>query len=288
MSLFRPGPVPAGVEVKRPVWPTLTPTPTAPPKPALAPRSVQKAEAAFASTVDPAAELAEARLEAARLLQEAAVEAEEAQAAAQQQGYEQGREEGLAAGRAELEALRKQAELELENARLQAESLRQAAQAEAALSRTEAEKVAQQIIGAAKEESHRITEAARAAAGERLTQSQEALVELAVAAAVRLVQGHLALQPQSIIQMVAAGLQRLKDSDCTVRVHPKDLPLLEAQRSVLERELGAGTLGLSPDLSLQRGSYLVHSQQGQIDGTLEQQTERLQAAMRAALGGGHS
>jgi len=229
------------------------------------------------------------RLEAARILQEAAEEAERAQVEARKEGFEQGRKEGLEAAKVEAEALRREAELALENARLQADAIRQAAEKDASVMRLEAEKEAQAALADARAEAQRILAEARQQAEEevarRLEQSQEALVELAVAAATRLVQGHLAIQPQAVVQMVAAGLRLVKDSPATVRVNPEDLPLLEAQRSALERELGAGALTLTPDPGLQRGSYLVQSPVGQVDGTLEHQTERLEAAMRAALGG---
>lgn len=285
MSLFRPGPVPSGVEVKKMTWPTLSA-----PNQQVAASSQPTAQKA-GPTPSPTAVypgesvLNEARLEAARILQEAAEEASRAFVAAQEEGFEQGRQQGIAAGKAELETLRQQAQLELENARLQAENIRQQAESNAKLLRLEAEKEAQAIIAAAREEARRIVDDSRLEVARRLDESQQALVDLAVTAAMRLVQGHLALQPQSILQMVAAGIRRLKDTNCTVRVNPEDLPLLEAQRSVLERELGAGLLHLSPDPSLSRGSYILNSPQGQIDGTIEHQAERIQAALNAALGG---
>lgn len=266
--------------MKKPVWPSFNPA-----------HHVAAAQAAPVDRsrrhlYDP--DLNHARLEAAQLLQDAATQAEEAVESARAEGFEQGRQEGLEAGRAEIETMRKQAQLELENARLQAENIRQAAESDAKLLRLEADKESQAILAAAKEEARRIVEEGRLEATRRLDESHEALVDLAVAAATRLVQGHLALQPQSIVTMVATGLRRLKDTHCTVRIHPDDLPLLEAQRSTLERELGAGSVQISGDPSLQRGGYMVNSTHGQIDGTLENQAERIQAALHAALGGKES
>lgn len=289
MSLFRPGPVPAGVEVKKPAWPTFAPNRQAAASvqpPPTQGNLAQAPEPAVIYTSQAETELNEARLEAARILQEAAEEASKAYVAAQEEGFEFGRQQGVEAGKADLEALRAQAQLELENARLQAENIRQQAEASAKLLRLEAEKEAQAIIAAAREEARRIADDARIEMSRRLDESQAALVDLAVAAAMRLVQGHLALQPQAIVQMVSFGLRRLKDTNCTVRISPDDLPLLEAQRSLLERELGAGLMQMTPDPSLTRGSYIITSPQGQIDGTLEHQAERIQAALNAALGGG--
>lgn len=293
MSTFKSGKLPPGVEVRAPSWPQLTPPPPPPPTPPSPPKPVRPpappTEVARAQAEEAERVLDNARLEAARILQSAAEEAEAAQAAAREEGFEQGRREGLAAGRAEAESLRREAELALENARLQGETIRQEAEKEAAVTRLEAESAAEKLLADAREEAHRIIDEARQRAErlvqERLEQSQEALVALAVAAATRLVQGHLAVEPQSVVRMVAAGLRLVKDAPATVRVNPEDLPLLEAQRSTLERELGAGALTLTPDPGMERGSYTVQTPVGQVDGTLKQQTDRLEAAVRAALGG---
>lgn len=261
--------------MKKPTWPSFNPSHQV---------AVAQSGTAAPQLPEPDSDLNEARLRAAQILSDAANQAEEAVEA----GFQQGRQEGIEAGKAELETLRQQAQLELENARLQAENIRQAAESAARLVQLEAEKEAQGIVAAAKDEAHRILDDGRLEVQKRLDESQAALVDLAVAAAMRLVQGHLALQPQSIASMVATGLRRLKDTHCTVRVNPADLPLLEAQRSTLERELGAGSLQLSGDPGLQRGSYMVNSTHGQIDGTLEHQAERIQAALNAALGGKES
>ena len=284
MSTFKSGKLPPGVEVKAPSWPKLTPAPPPPPPPPSPPKPVrrpalppeaaedraklaeERARLAEANAKAAEAVLDEARLEAARILQSAAEEAERAEAAARDEGFERGRQEGLAAGKAEVEALKREAELALENARLQGENIRQAAEKDAAVTRLEAEKAAEKMLAEAREEAHRILDEARRQAEqlvqERLEQSQEALVQLAVAAATRLVQGQLAIEPQSVVRMVAAGLRLVKDAPATVRVNPEDLPLLEAQRSTLERELGAGTLTLSADPGLQRGSYMVQTPVG--------------------------
>lgn len=286
------GKLPPGVEVRAPEWPRLTPPPP-PPEPPAPPRPAKpatpKPEETEAQARAAEALLDEARMEASRILQSAADEAERARAAAREEGFARGREEGLAAGRAEVEALRREAELALENARLQGENIIQAAEKDAAVTRLEAEKAAEKILAEAREEAHRILEEARQRAErlvqERLEQSQEALVQLAVAAVERLVQGHLAVQPESVVRMVAAGLRLVRDAPATVRVNPEDLPLLEAQRAALERELGAGTLQLTADPGLGRGSYVVQTPVGQVDGTLERQIDRMEAALRAALGG---
>jgi flagellar biosynthesis/type III secretory pathway protein FliH len=227
----------------------------------------------------------EARLQAAQILQDAAAEAEMAQEEAQRQGYEDGRQEGLSAAQAELEAQRQEAEAALAGARQQADLVRRAAEAEVRANLADAEAQAQALLAKARSEAATIVAEGRAERDRRLDEAQTAVVELAVTAAVRLVQGHLALQPASVIAMVAAGLRRLKDTDCTVRVSPQDLPLLEAQRSTLERELGAGLLKLQPDAGLSQGSYMVGSPRGTIDGRLEAQEQAMRAALGAALGG---
>lgn len=258
-----------GVEVGQPLAPGLLPTESYPALPDT------RAEDA----------LNDARMEASRILSDAAQQAEAAQEEAYKQGYETGRQEGIEAGKADLELLRRQAELEVEKAQIQADSIRQMAEVEVRAIKAEAEAQAQAMLAKAREEAEAILEEARRQQHQRLDDAQQALVDLAVTAAMRLVQGHLALQPSSVVAMVGAGLKRLKDTNCTVRVHPQDLPLLEAQRSTLERELGAGALQLQPDVGISQGSYMLSSPQGGIDGRLETQSAQLKAALQVALGG---
>lgn len=225
-------------------------------------------------------------MEAAQILQGAAAEAEAALADARSAGFEQGLAEGFAAGQAELQLQRQQAALEGERARVHVQSLRQTAEAEARVVHAEAEVRAQEMLRRAREEAEALMAGARQEQQQRLDAAQVAVIELAVAAATRLVQGQLAIQPASVVNMVAVGLRRLKDTNCLVRVNPEDLPLLEAQRRVLEKELGAGLLQLQPDAGLLQGSYMVSSPHGGVDGRLEQQALLLRTALSAALGGG--
>lgn len=229
--------------------------------------------------------LNEARLQAAEILQQAASEAEAAVEEARREGFEAGRQEGLAAGQSALEMEKREAQWAVEKAQVQAESIRQAAEADARAIKAEADAQAQQVLTAAREEAADLLAKAREEQHRQLEEAQTALVDLAVAGAVRLVQGHLAIAPASIVQMVKAGLKRLRDTDCTVRVRPEDLPLLEAQRSALERELASGLLTLAPDRNMQVGDFTIGSPQGYIDGTLQQQSTQLRSALTAALGG---
>lgn len=282
MNIFRAGHTPTGVPVHRPVWLPLQPTaPVREPEPPAA--TAAKPEPADSQAAEDV--LDRARLDAAEMLQQAAAEAEAAVAEARRQGYEAGRQEGLAAADADLEAQRQQARTELEQARAQADAIRQAAEAEARASRAESEVLLHTLRDQAREEAEALLAEARAEQHRYLDEAKEALVDLAVAAAMRLVHGHLAVQPAAVVAMVAAGLRRLKESDCTVRVSPQDLPLLHAQRSTLERELGAGTLKLQPDPGLLSGSFVINSPHGQIDATLDQQAAHLHTALGAAMGG---
>ncbi|HEY3367213.1 MAG TPA: FliH/SctL family protein [Symbiobacteriaceae bacterium] len=229
--------------------------------------------------------LRQARLQAAEILQEAANEAESAVSFAREDGFEHGRQEGMAAAQAEVDFLRKDAQTELEKARIQADSIRRTAEAAAQSAAAQAESQAQALLAQARDEAAQLLEAVRQEQNRRLDAAQGALIELAVAATQRLVQGHLALQPEAVVAMMAAGLRRLKDCNCSVRVSPQDLPLLEAQRSTLERELATGFLQLQPDPGLSPGNYIINSPQGQIDGRLEKQTGVLRSALTNALGG---
>lgn len=273
MSLFRPGPPPPGFVVGQFAWPQLAPAPPG-----------EIALQAASADLAPPGDLTEARLTASRILQEAAEEAEAAICSAREDGFEAGRQEGLAAGHAELERLREQALQELESARAQAETIRRQARAEATAIAAVAEAEAHELILRTRETVDAMLAETREQQRRWLDEAQSALVDLAVASAVRLVQGHLAIQPAAIVTMVAAGVQRLKDADCTLRVSPEELPLLEAQRHTLERELGQGLLQVIGDQGLGQGSYTLTSTRGTIDGRLDEQAGRLRTALQAALG----
>ncbi len=299
MSLFKPGRLPPGVRVSSPNWPRLerVPPQSAEPsggqhQPEADRKPPQPPESNLQAEAEKARILREARFEAARILQEAAEEAEQAVEAARREGYEAGRQEGLArateemnAQRQQLEAERQQLQAREEQMRAEVEALRKQVETEGRAIRAEAEAEAQRILAKAREEAAAILEEGRREQHRRLDEAQDALVELAVAAAMRLVQGHLAIRPDSVVNMIAAGLRMLKEHDCTVRVHPEDLPLLEAQRSTLEREMGGGRIQFQPDESLNRGDYVISSPVGQVDGRVERQVGYLRTALKAAMGG---
>jgi len=282
MSSFRPGTISPWAAIQRPSWPQLDAVTWSPPADDAG--SVRISPVREAGT-DPGQLLAQAQLQAVEILQEAAAEAEAALAATRQQGFEQGHREGLAAGQAELEQQRDQAHEQVQNARIQAELSRQAVESERRAQLASAQAQVQVMLADARSEAAALLAEARLEQHRRLDEAQDAMVNLSVAAAVRLVQGHLAVLPSAVVAMVAAGLRRLKDTDCSARVSPLDLPLLEAQRSTLERELGAGLLQLQPDQSLSQGSYLLSSPHGHIDARLEQQALQMHAALTVALGG---
>jgi flagellar assembly protein FliH len=286
MSSFRPGRVPLGVVIAAPSWPALEPiTLIKDYPPATTPLEAPSGTEREAPHERADEILEQANLQAAQLLQMAASEAESALSEARQQGFAAGKEEGLQAVQTELQQVHNEAKEAVEQARTQAALIRQTAEAEAKAARAEAELQVQAVLRQAREEAAAIAAQARQEQRRLLDDAQTALVDLAVTAAVRLVQGHLALKPAAIVAMVAAGLRRLKDTECTVRVGPGDLPLLEAQRATLERELGAGLLQIQPDPGMQRGSYIAISPYGQIDAQIEQQATHLRSALGAALGG---
>lgn len=286
MSLFRPGRVPLGVMIAAPSWPALeTITLIKEPPPAITPTEVPLGTEREALHKRADEILEQANLEAAQLLQLAASEVESALGEARQQGLAAGMEEGLQAAQTELQQLHAEAKEAVEQARTHAALIRQTAEAEAKTARAEAQLQVQEVLWQAREEAAAITAQARQEQRRMIDDAQTALVDLAVTAAVRLVQGHLALKPAAIVAMVAAGLRRLKDTDCTIRVGPGDLPLLEAQRATLERELGAGLLQLQSDPGMHSGSYLAISTHGQIDAQIEHQATHLRSAMAVALGG---
>lgn len=280
MSIFKPGFVLPSHGLKRPMWPSLQAGEIGGGQLSVdqwhgGSRGPRSAGSELTSSM-----LDQAHREAAELLRSAAEEAEEAIRLAHREGYEA----GLKLARAEADTILQDARRAVDEARSEAAAILQAAEAQAAAVRSEAERERSLRLAAAE---HEATDLLAEAQGERnrlLESAQASLVDLASTAATRIVQGHLAIQPASIQAMISAGLRRLRDSNCTARISPEDLPLLQAHRAAMERELGNGVLVLQCDESLQQGSYILHSPVGSVDATVEQQAQVLRTAMNLAIG----
>jgi flagellar biosynthesis/type III secretory pathway protein FliH len=185
------------------------------------------------------------------------------------------RDEARVIRRVEQQAAQRAAEM-IDEAQQAADQLRQAAAAEVAAAgqaeREAAAAEAARLIALGHQERRALVEQARGQ-----------LTELALAIAEKLIGAQLALDPAAVAGIVerciqAAGAGR----PLRLRVHPADLPALEAERDRLKQRVGDPSLEIEPDAEIGRGGCLIETETGEVDGRLEQQL----AAIRRALAEG--
>lgn len=232
----------------------------------------------------------DARQRAEELIAEAEAVARAVQDEARRQGYA----EGLATGRAEAEAAvadlhrRTQAEaaaLQAEGAavlaaaRQEAAELRAAGAAAAAAQRQALEAERAEMLAAARTVGQQLVAAAEAEVRAFQEASRQALVDLALAVAGRVLQYELAVRPALVAALVAAGLERLRGEDATIRLNAADLPALAARRDELRRTAGFAALEFVADGALEQGEFLLRGRHGEVDG----RRERVLEAMRQPL-----
>ena len=192
-----------------------------------------------------------AREEAERLLGEARREADGLRREAREQGYADGVKEGHEAGRLEGrdEALR---------------------ELRATLDRWLA-------LGDALSEAWR----------RRFYGVEEEARELSVATAEQLVRGHLALKPESILDVVRDCLRHAADADqITVLVSPKDVAILREAREDLVGVLkSTGRFEIVEEAKMEAGSCVVETRTQVIDATRATRVDQIKGQLRGGPGG---
>lgn len=108
---------------------------------------------------------------------------------------------------------------------------------------------------------------------------EPALTTLCAAVVERLLQEQLTLEPERVVTIVRAALQRVAHSQTlTVYVHPDDLPLL--REAGLGEGAGTQTLHWESDAQLKRGGCRIEGQHGAVDATWESAIPRLTETLR--------
>lgn len=103
-------------------------------------------------------------------------------------------------------------------------------------------------------------------------EAERDLVELAIAIARRIVHRELNVDPQALLGIVKAALERLEGREVDrIRVHPADAALVGSH---LE-QAGLEQVRLIADPQLSRGSLLLETAQGTLDASVETQLEEI-------------
>lgn len=110
---------------------------------------------------------------------------------------------------------------------------------------------------------------------------EEEARDLSVAAAEQLVRGHLALKPESILDVVRDCLRHAAEADqITVLVSPKDVAILREAREDLAGVLkGTGRFEIVEEPKMEAGSCVVETRTQVIDATRATRVDRLKGQL---------
>ena len=176
--------------------------------------------------------------------------------------------------RAEAEALLARARADAAAVRAEAIAAREAARREG-FETGQAEGVAEAAVALA---------AARAEAARIVDAAEPMAVAVAARMAEKIVGRAVALAPEIMAEIAGEALAACRPGSgaVRVRVHPDDLPAVEARRAALAARAPAAALELVADDAVGRHGCVIETPQGRVDARLETQL----AALERALTGG--
>jgi type III secretion protein L len=145
-----------------------------------------------------------------------------------------------------------------------------------------ADRLRERALAEGRREALRLLAAIERQRQEHLTKAEPQLIELALRIAEKILGAQLALQPESVRDVVARCMQEARGSSTlTVRVNPADLALLEQDLAALRAAAETDQVSLEGDPSLRRGGCIIETPGGQIDGRIDAQLD----AIREGLAG---
>ncbi len=167
--------------------------------------------------------------------------------------------------------------LDYEAARAQARQLVDQAQAEADDIR---EAAREEGRSAGYEELLQELAKARRQYAQALDAAEHDMVEMAFRLAQRIIGEAVEIDPQRVRQMVAKVLRHARGKrDIVVYVAPQDLPVLEAASQEMAQQVDGVSVFFEADEAISRGSCVIETESGHVDGRIETQLDTLQRAI---------
>ena len=175
--------------------------------------------------------------------------------------------------RAEAAALLARAQTEADALRADAAAAREAARREG-FETGRADGVAEAAVALA---------AARTEAARLVAAAGPTAIALAAKMAEKIVGRAVALAPETMAEIAGEALAACRPGAGTVRVriHPDDLPAVEARRAALAAGAPTATLELIADETVGRHGCVIETPQGRVDARLETQLAALERALTA-------
>jgi flagellar assembly protein FliH len=111
-----------------------------------------------------------------------------------------------------------------------------------------------------------------------LRQAEEDVLKLALAIARRVLHRELTVDRECLLGVVKAVLDRVDARDVhRVRLHPEDAPLV--QRHLANSTGLTPCIEVAPDASLERGSVIVETSRGSLDGSISSQLAEIERGL---------
>lgn len=193
--------------------------------------------------------LNDAAIEASRRLNEVSETVERIKNEAHHEGFRNGYDQGIEEGRA---AGFKQTENHIQQARLQANDI--------------------------------IAEADKRAVGMILA-AEKQIIEIAINVAQKVLKREIDENPMTILPIVKEALSKIHDQDnIVIRVNPADAELVQhAQRDLQNMVGGDKSLSIVSDYTINPGGCMIDTRSGTVDASIDTQFNTLRQALRDAL-----
>jgi flagellar assembly protein FliH len=105
-------------------------------------------------------------------------------------------------------------------------------------------------------------------------EAEEDTVMLAVAIARKLLQREIAVDPESLLGLVKAAVQRIDAREIhRIRVNPEDARTLE---QALHSPVAQRKIEILPDPGLERGAIIIETSRGNLDASIETQLKEIE------------
>ena len=113
--------------------------------------------------------------------------------------------------------------------------------------------------------------------------AEQDMLDLAFRLARRIVGRTVELEPTTVREMVAGVLRHARGKrDIEVRVNPQDLDVLESARETMADQVDGVPVHFEADGQLERGSCVIHTESGRVDGRIDTRLETLRRALHGS------